>query len=68
MTTLRIEFEPDEEDGGTAHRVEIDTAKGGQFFAAWLNPLDEIEWTNTDEIHGGDTFAELQSVMETDDD
>jgi hypothetical protein len=64
MTTLRIEFEPDEEDGGTVHSVLIDTSKGGQFFAAWLNPFDEVEWTNTDEIHGSDTFADLQALME----
>ena len=65
MTTLRIDFDYDPDDQ-TAHRVELDTDKGGRFFVAWLNPgTDAIEWISTDvEYPGGPHFEELARVME----
>lgn len=64
MTTIRIVFEPDSEDGNTPHAVDLDTDAGARFFVVWLGP-GGIEWINTDdEYPGGPYFGGLQRCME----
>lgn len=63
MTRLSIEWDYDPDDQ-RALRLDLDTAEGGRFFVAWLNPATElIEWTCTDEFDDEPKFADLVEVM-----
>jgi hypothetical protein len=63
VTRLIIEWDYDPDDR-RALRLDLDTAKDGRFFVAWLNPATNlVEWTSTDELHDEPDFEDLVDVM-----